>query len=168
MTATSAITSRVGNLSDDQVAAVLGQVYRDIYKEVSAVAVRENGAAEEELRPLLQLDADALEQSLSAQESLALGRVLLAALVEDPQLAPLVAEAMDKADSADEMFVGVVLALGLVVNLTLLVASTEVRITQTAAGKRSWSINKRKADTDLVNAVVKPVTDAATRLPLSR
>ena len=53
------------------------------------------------------------------------------------------------------------LPLGLVVNLTLLVATTSLRVEEDAWGRSTWTLKKKTVGPEILNAVVTPVTDAA-------
>jgi len=44
------------------------------------------------------------------------------------------------------LIIDVILALGLVVNLTLLVATTKVQVQKGTDGKTSWTFGKKEAD----------------------
>ena len=67
-------------------------------------------------------------------------------LIQDPSLSPLVESAWKRVESADDLVVDVILALGLVVNLTLLVATTAVRVQKGKDGKKTWSLTKKTAE----------------------
>jgi hypothetical protein len=158
---TTATVARVEAIADGDVVRVLTEFCDRFYAHVPLEQIRGAGAGQAGVAALLQLDASALSRTLSEDASLRLGRMLLAKLAADASLAPLVDEAIDAAEGAEDMVIGVILALGLVVNLTLLVATTRVKAAKNAKGEVTWSVEKKPADTELVKTVVDPVAKAA-------
>lgn len=150
----------VHSLSDSQVVEVVKELFNAVYTQVPYNEVRNNSEAVAEVDPLVSLDNEALKYELSATESARLGRLVLEQYARDPELAPFVQQAWDKVQNSDNLVVGVILALGLVVNLTLLVATTEVQVQKGADGTTTWKLVKREAKPELVEAVVNPVVQA--------
>ncbi len=151
----------VHGLSDSQVVEVVKELFNAVYAEVPYNEVRSNAEAVAEVDPLISLDHEALKHELSATESARLGRLVLEQYARDPELAPFVQQAWDKVQNSDDMVVGVILALGLVINLTLLVATTEVQVQKGADGKITWKISKKQAEPELVSAVINPLVKVA-------
>ena len=56
-----------------------------------------------------------------------------------------------------------VVAVGLLANLALLIATTEFNVERGADGELEWSLTKRQASPELVKAVVEPVVEAAKK-----
>ena len=150
----------VHDLSDSEVVAVARQLFNEVYTHVPYNEVRGNANAVAELDPLVSLDNMKLKGALSVNESVYLGRLLLEQYAHDPVLAPLVQESLEKTKKSDNLYVDLILTLGLVVNLTLLVVTTEVSVKKESDGKITWKFAKKKAEPDLVKAVVGPVVDA--------
>lgn len=150
----------VHGLSDSQVAEVVKELFNAVYAQVPYHDVRGNAEAVAEVAPLLSLDNEALKHDLSAAESARFGRLVLEQYALDSELAPFVRQAWDKVQSSDNLFVGVVLAVGLVVSLTLLVATTELHVEKGADGKTTWKLIKKQVEPELMKAVVNPVVQA--------
>ena len=150
----------VQGLSDSEIVEVVKELFNTVYTEVPYNEVRNNSEAVAEVDPLVSLDTEALKHELSATESARLGRLVLEQYARDPELAPFVQQAWDKVQNSDNLVVGMILAVGLVVNLTLLVATTEVEVQKGADGTITWRVVKKEATPELIDAVVKPVVQA--------
>ncbi len=151
----------VRELSDSQVVAVARELFSLVYEEIPYEEVSGNFGSVPEVGALAGLDEMTLKRDLPAAESARLGRLLLETFAGDPALEPFVREAIEKVHASDDLIVLEILALGLVVNLTLLVATTKVKVKKGADGKIKWEVNKGKASPELVKAVVEPIVDAA-------
>lgn len=150
----------VHSLSDSQVVEVVKELFNAVYTQVPYNEVRKISEAVAEVDPLVSLDNEALKYELSATESARLGRLVLEQYARDSELTPFVQQAWDKVQNSDNLIVVEILALGLVVNLTLLVATTEVQVQKGADGTITWKLVKREAKPELVEAVVTPVVQA--------
>ena len=151
----------VRDLTDSQVVGVVKEFFSEVFTQIPYEEVRLNSETVANLDSLVRLDGETLECPLSAAESARLGRLVLERFARDPELSPLVDKACEKVKSSDEMFVDVLLALGLIVNLTLLVATTEVQVKKESDGTTTWKLTKKKASPELVKAVIDPVVGAA-------
>ena len=154
----------VQGLSDSEVAEVSKELFKAVYAKVPYKDVRNNAEAAAELAPLLSLDDDALKRDLSSEASARFGRLILEQYALDSELAPFVQEAWEKVQKSDNLVVGVVLAVGLVVNLTLLVATTELKVEKGADGKTTWKLVKKKVKPELMKVVLEPVVEAVKPL----
>lgn len=150
----------VRDLSDAQVVGVMKELFNLVYKEIPYDSVRANSEAVAEVAQLAHLDSEHLGMDLSAAESAQLGRLVLEEYATNPDLEPFVRQATDQVRGSDKLIVGVILALGVIVNLTLLVATTSARVVKAADGSTSWSVTKTKAKPELVERVVAPVVEA--------
>lgn len=153
---------RVRNLSDVEIVQVARTLFTDLFANIAYDQVRSTARDLADLDPLVALTPDALQRELSAADSAELGRLVVEHCAQSPELEPAVREACDKVSSSDDMVVGVLLAVGLVVNLTLLVATTEVSIEQGGDGKRSWKVKKRTAPPSWIKAIINPIARVAT------
>lgn len=151
----------IQGLSDAQVVEVTKELFDIVYTQVPYDDVRRNSEEISEVDALVSLDSDSLKQEMSAAESAQLGRLVLMEYAGDPELAPFVQQAWEKVESSDDLVVGVILALGVVVNLTLLVATSSVKMKKDASGKITWSVGKKSAEPELVDAVIKPLSKVA-------
>jgi hypothetical protein len=150
----------VRDLSDSQVVGVMKELFNLVYKDIPYDSVRANSEAVAEVAPLASLDGEHLDRDLSAEDSAQLGRLVLEEYANNPDLEPFVRQASEDVRGSDKLVVGVILALGVVVNLTLLVATTSARVVKATDGSISWSMTKTKAKPELVEKVVAPVVEA--------
>jgi len=151
----------VRGLSEAQVVEVTKELFNAVYSNVPYDQVASNSKGIAEVSQLVSLSDKDMQQELSAADSARFGRLLLEQYAQDPALAPLVEQAWEKVESSDELIVEVIVALGIVVSLTLLVATTKVEIEKGADGKLTWKINKGRAGPDLVKSVINPLAEVA-------
>ena len=97
---------------------------------------------------------------LSPDVSIDVSRRILAALAADPATAPLIEEAWQAVSQDKSLFIEAIVALGLIANLTLFMATTSVRF---KVG--GLTIDKGKANTDMVAAVLEPLKLARRTAP---
>ena len=151
----------IQGLSDSQVIEVTKELFNVVYKQVPYTEVRNNSERVAEVDALLTLDSDCLKQEMSAEDSVHFGQLVLMEYAGNPGLAPFVRQAWEKVESSDDLIVGVILALGVVINLTLLMATTSVNIKKDASGNVTWEVGKKQAGPELVKAVIEPLADVA-------
>jgi hypothetical protein len=58
--------------------------------------------------------------------------------------------------NSDHLILDAIISLGLIVNLTLLVATTKLDMRKSADGSFEWSVSKTEAKKELVKAVLDP------------
>ena len=151
----------VKKLSDTQVVEVTKHLFNSVYSNVPYDQVASNSKGIAEVSQLASLSDEDMQQELSAADSARFGRLLLEQYAQDPALAPLVEQAWKKVESSDELIIEVMLALGLVVNLTLFMASTKVKLKKGPDGKIEWELEKGRATPDLVKSVINPLAKVA-------
>ncbi len=154
----------INQLPDAKVIEVSKALFDRLYAEIAYDDVLAGARDQKPLNPLLSIGEDALGSNLTAEDSARIGRQMVSYLAADEAFEPIVREAVEKVQHSDKLVVDVILAVGLVVNLTLLVATTKIDVSKDADGKISWRIKKREASPELVKTVVEPVTDLATRV----
>jgi hypothetical protein len=151
----------VGKVPDSEVTALAKAVFDTVFAEIPYGDVRRNSESVAEVSALLALDRDALTSDLSAAESARLGRLVLEQFARDPGLAPFIERAWEDLQKSDKLVVDVILTLGLLVNLALLVATTEVHVRKGKDGKTTWELKKRNAEPKLVKEFVRPIAAVA-------
>jgi hypothetical protein len=151
----------VHDLSDSQVVEAVKELFNIVYTRVPYKQIKDNSEAVAEVAQLASLDDEVMKHELSAVDSARFGRLVLEQYARDPELAPFVEQAWDKTQGSDNLIIDVILALGLVVNLTLLVATTRVQVQRGTDGKTSWTLGKKEAEPELVRAVVNPLVKVA-------
>ena len=152
----------IRGLSDSQVIEVTKELFNIVYTQVPYDEVRSNSERVSEVDALVSLDSESLKQEMSAAESARFGRLVLEEYASNPELVPFVRQAWEKVQSSDDLIIGVILALGVVVNLTLLVATTSLKMKKDASGNITWEVGKKPAGPELVEAVVNPLAKVAT------
>jgi hypothetical protein len=90
---------------------------------------------------------------LPAHVSVDISRRLLLTLASDPATAPLVEEAWQEVEDDDSLFIEAIVALGLIANLTLFMATTRVKF---KIGK--LQIEKGAADVEMIKAALRPLS----------
>lgn len=154
----------VNQLSDSQVIGATKVLFSRVYTEIPYEEVLTNAQGQGPLIPLLSIGENALRKDLTTEDSTRIGRLVLSQYAVDDAFGPLVREAIEKVQTSDDLVVDIILAVGLVVNLTLLMATTKVDISKGPDGKINWRIIKSEASPELVEAVVKPVADMAAKV----
>ncbi len=145
---------QIQSLSNSQVVEVTKELFNNIYTQIPYDQVRNNTEGVAEVSPLVSLNAESLNQDIPAAESARFGRLVLEEYASDPELEPFVQQALEKVQSSDNLVVGTLLAVGIVVNLTLLVATTSAKVKKDANGNITWEVGKKTAGPKLVEAVV--------------
>ena len=151
----------VRSMSDTEVVEVAKELFEIVYTDVSYDDVKDTSASVPQLKPLASLDDDALQAELTPDDSASLTRALLGQFAADPNLSPLVDEAWKRVRGGDNMIVDVIVAVGLIANLTLFVATTTGMVQKGADGKIIWSFGKKEAGPDLVQKVIDPLVKLA-------
>lgn len=154
----------VNQLSDSQVIGVTKALFRRVYAEIPYDDVRIKAQGQAPLHSLLALGEDNLRKEMAAEDSTYIGRLVLSQYAVDDAFGPLVRESIEKVKKSDDLVVDIILAVGLVVNLTLLITTTKVDVSKGPDGKIHWRVRKSEASPELVKAVVKPVAEMVAKV----
>ncbi len=141
----------VRSLSNVQAVSLLKRVNQDLYGALPYAEVERS--AHKEMRAVLAVDSRARKQSMDPESSVETARMLLAALARDPDLAPLVVQSWEAIRKDHTLLVEAVLAVGLVLNVTLFMSTTEMEF---KVGK--LKIRKKAADAKILKELMVPVT----------
>lgn len=152
----------VMGLSDTEVVAVAKEFFGQVYRQVPYKDVLANAQSMAEVSTLAGLDNGVLQQDMSPEDSVRYGRYLLEEFARDDSLASVVDEACQTVRESDDLVIGVILAVGLVANLTLLAATTRVEISKGTDGQIAWKVVKKNASAKLVEKIINPFTALAT------
>jgi hypothetical protein len=153
---------RIEGLSDQQVVEVTQELFNVVYTQVPFDVVRNNSEGVAEVDSFVSLKAEHLKQEVSAAEAAHFGRLVLHEYASNPELAPFVQQALEKVENSDDLIVGTLLAVGIIVNLTLLVATTSVTAKKDANGNVTWDLGKKAAEGELVGKIIEPFAKIAT------
>ena len=75
-------------------------------------------------------------------------------IAKDDSLSVLITDAWEEVQNDDSMFVGTIIAIGLIANLTLFMVSSKIDIDLGVV-----KISKDKVDTEAVKAIMEPITE---------
>lgn len=149
--------ARVRGLPDNRVAPVLKEVFNTVFSEVPYEPVLAHAQATPELAELTSMTPEQATLRIPGTEAAGVGRELLAAMAEVPALEGFVARACDRVEASDTMFVGTMLVVSALVNLTYLLMATDIQVEQDADGKRTWSVKKPSSPPELIGKVVRQI-----------
>lgn len=142
----------VRSLSNVQAVALLQRLNKDLYGAVQYADVERR--AQPDARASLAVDGRARRQGMDAESSVAAARMLLTVMARDPGLAPVVVQAWDGIRKDHTLMIETVLAVGLVLNLTLFMSTTEMEF---KVG--NLKVKKKAADAKLLKELLVPVTE---------
>ncbi len=145
----------IASLSDVEATTLINELYQKVYTAVPFEAMRQGlVSGQAEVETLKSLDPKISQKTFTAQESVLLCRHLLTSFAQDDQLAPLLVNTWEEIKTDDKMMVETILAVGLVVNVTLFMATSEIEYRD---GKLTFI--KSKADAGQLKAILSPVTE---------
>lgn len=148
----------IRELSDAQVIAATSELYSRVFTEVPGSEVRNNATNDSGVAFLLKVDRTTLRKELSTDNSARLGRQLLELYACDKTLEPFVYQAIMEVRNSDNMILPEMLIIGAVINLTMLMATTEIKIEKRADGKLVWQFTKKQAPPDLVKGIIDSIS----------
>ena len=146
---------KVGQLTDSQVIEVLKEVHAKVFSAVEYQDVLNNAvlAADDDVQYLVNLDTETKGAQKDLVEAGETARTLLLYMVQDDEFAKIIDDAIAEVESSEHLsIVAAIVAVGLLVNLTILVSTTEIKYID---GK--ISIVKGVAPTSLVKTILTPV-----------
>lgn len=149
----------VKNLDDVQAVKMLKQIYRDIFKSIPYEKIKQNVEGKESVSILRKLDPDIMKQNIDPDHSVELTRNMLLCFAGDKNLSALVIDAWKKVENDDELMIGMIITLGIIVNLTLFMATSEVEFEFKGA-----KIKKGTANADQIKAVLSPLTELIKKI----
>ena len=150
-----ATQQRIETLSEKQVIEVLNEIYAKLFSEIDYHAVSACGkqASESDIVFFANLSDDKKRHETKSSDVSSIARSLLLNMADNHEYALLIETTIDEVESSAHLsVVGAIIAVGLLVNLTLLVATTEIKYDN---GK--ITLVKHRASTDLVKTVLEPV-----------
>lgn len=154
----------IDSLSDSEVVRVAKELFGVVYTQVPYSHVRDNSPGVPEIDLLSSLNRETMKQELSPMDSARFGRLLLEQFARDPGLAPLVQQACEKVHASDNLILDLVLTVGVIANLTLLVATTKVKVQKESDGKTTVLIDKGRAGTGELKAVLETIVQPLFKL----
>ena len=146
----------VNSLSDSQIVELTKELFKTLYSHVPYKQVKQNWESVPDVAGLAELNSDDLKRDLPAADSAQISRLLLEQFAKDPEFSPVVLQSWEAVRNSDHLILDAIISLGLIVNLTLLVATTKLDMRKNADGSFQWSFSKGPAKKDLVKAIVEP------------
>jgi hypothetical protein len=144
------------DLSDNQAVLMVNKIHDRIFNAVEFGTIESQVKDDDDGKALLELNNEQLLVKLDSEVSVRLARKFLESVAQDENLSAVVIDTWEEIQSDDSLFIGTVIAVGLMVNLTLFMISSDIQID---LGK--VKISKGKVDTEAVKAIMDPISKAA-------
>ncbi|MCZ6565991.1 MAG: hypothetical protein O6852_07655 [Gammaproteobacteria bacterium] len=146
------------NLNDNQAIKMARNIHDRIFSAVDYDTVEKNSRGDDDGKTLLGLSDDQLKTKFDASTSVELSRNILESISNDEGLSAVIADAWEEVQNDDSMAIGIgtVIAVGLMVNLTLFMISSELEL-----NFKNGKLIKHKVDTEAVKAVVELISKTA-------
>lgn len=149
----------VCNLDDVQATMMLKQIYQDVFKAVPLEHVKQRVEYKGCLAMLQDIGTDVLKQNIDPEQSVALTRKVLKGLALDRDLSGLIMDSWERVKKDDSLVVETIITLGLIANLTLLMATTELKFEI-----RGIKVNKKGASAEQIKAVLSPLIELVKKI----
>ncbi|MGA1840192.1 MAG: hypothetical protein ACMUIU_06155 [bacterium] len=150
----------VENLTDVQAISLLKKLYRDLFKTVPYQEMLKSLAdGVEEVDYLQNLDVNMKKQNLSPEKSVEATKHVLLTFAQNEDFAPLLVQIWEEIKNDDSLFIEVIITVGLIVNLTLFMAS-EIEL-----NVGGLTIKKGKVSNEKLKTIMEPVTELIKRIP---
>lgn len=135
----------------------------DISQEQLLSQVPEEIRNTKELLPAFDLSPDAKKTMFKSEDAVICSRSILEALAQHPGFEETLEKALDEYRD-DDMFAGVILALGLAASMIIMAATTKLKFKKSEEGKVSLEIIKDDAPTDMVKNILSPLSNATGKI----
>lgn len=153
----------VTNLNDVQAVSLLKQLNRNLFQAVAFNEVRDHlQTGGDDITLLKNLDIEMKKQTLNPEDSVKLTKHILMAFAQSNELSPALVQSWEEIKNDDSLFIGTIVAIGLLANLTLLLASTGIEF---KVG--NLKIKKTTADAGMIKEIVSPITELIKKLTLT-
>lgn len=146
----------VNSLSDSQIVELTKELFKTVYGHLPYKEVKQNWESVPDVARLAELNSDDLKRELPPADSAQISRLLVEQFAKDPEFSPVVLQSWEAVRNSDHLILDAIITLGLIVNLTLLVATTKLEMRKNANGSFEWSVTKTDAKKELVKAVLDP------------
>lgn len=146
----------VESLSDVQAVAMMGRLNAAVFSETAYAEVQAHLVTGiEGVDVLSELDAGKKKLRLGMEDSVRAAKLILGGFAKDADLGLLLVDEWEKYKNEKTlMSVEPILYLGLVANLTLILATTEVEYR-----RGNFKFRKRAADAKLLKAIIDPIAE---------
>ena len=150
----------VESLTNVQAVSLLKRLNRDLYQAVPDHDVKDHlVTGVDEVQTLQNLDLETKKKRLDPEASVQATKQLLMAFARNDDLAPVLVQAWDQIKTDDSLFIETIVVVGLLVNLTLFMATSDMEF---KIG--TLSIKKGRADSGILKEILSPVAELIKRL----
>lgn len=150
----------VERLNSVQTISLLKRLNQILYGAVSYKDVQAHLPSDvDDVILLEKLNPEMKKRNLDPKTSVELARHVLMAVAQDKALGPILVQAWDEIREDDSLFIETIVAVGLIVNLTLFMATSKMEL---RFGKQA--ITKEMASPDLLTALLSPVKDLVGKI----
>ena len=151
----------VENITNVKAISLLKQLNRNLYTAVPYKDVQANLAKElEEIELLNTLDLETKKQNLDPESSVEVTKIILMAIAKDNDLAPALVQTWNEIKNDDSLFIETIIAVGLIVNLTIFMATSDIEF-----NVGGLHLRKGKADAGVLKEIMKPVVELIKKMP---
>jgi hypothetical protein len=145
----------VEGLTSVQAVSLLKRLNRDLYQAVPYQEVKDHLISDvDEVQMLENTDLEMKKKSLDSDASIQATKQILLAYAKSEDLAPVLVQAWDEIKTDDSLFIETIIVVGLLVNLTLFMATSDMEF---KIGK--LTIRKGRADSSIIKEIMSPVTE---------
>ena len=149
----------IQNLDDVQSVKMLKQIYKDIFKAVPFEEMKRSAGDNDSVSLLSKLDTDMMQQNFDPEQSVDLTKKMLLVFAQDENLSGLVINAWEKIENDDSLMIEAIITLGLIANLTLFMATTELEFEIMGV-----KIKKGTASAEQIKAFISPLTEFVKKI----
>lgn len=158
------LQTRIQDLSDADVVKVTNELFNIVYAQIPYEEVIRNSTELAETSIALLLTDDILEHEMTTTESAVTCRFVLEMYAQNPELSPFLQQAWEEVNNSETLFIEEILVLGVIINLTLLNATTTVDLNRDADGNVSFYVSKKPASPDVINALFSPLVEIVKKI----
>ena len=149
----------VQDIDDVQAVMMLKQIYQDIFTVIPLKEIKQNVEYQGSVSMLKDLDIDIMKQNIDPEQSVELTRKVLKGFALDKDLSNLVIHNWEKIEKDDSLMIETIITLGLLANLTLFMATTELEFEF-----KGIKIKKKGANAKQIKAVLSPLTELIKKI----
>ncbi|NIM12811.1 MAG: hypothetical protein GTO45_11955 [Candidatus Aminicenantes bacterium] len=150
----------IEGLNNVQMVSLLKELNRTIYKSVTYQNVVDNLPGEDVgILALRDLGLETKKTKLIPEDSITAAKEILLGFAQVEDLAPILIAAWENIKNDDKMFIETIVAVGLLVNVTLFMASTEIKYED---GK--FSFIKKTTPPKILSAIMQPINTLVKKL----
>lgn len=152
----------VENLSNVQAISLLKRLNQMLYTAVTPQQVTSSvDSSIKGVDLLSELPLERKKENLTPEDSVRTAKYVLRSFALDDALAPALIQAWKEIKDDDGLFIEAIVAVGLIANLTLFLATSDIEF---KIG--GLHIKKKPADPETVKAVIEPISEMIKKTPL--